>query len=123
MKTNKHHKLKYLGHIVSKRACECDPKMLAPVKSWKTLENVKKLTLFLGFANFYQRFIYKEFAHIAETLTSLFEYQVKKHHRKNKGGKVKEPKHWIWYKKRDHAFSALHDKLTEHPLLAYPDFS
>lgn len=117
-----HRKLKYLGHIVSEGGCECDPDMIAPVKSWKKPDNVKELMSFLGFANFYRRFI-KDFAHIAEPLTSLLGCQVKKNHRKKEGGKVKEPKPWRWGKEQDDAFAALRDRLTEPPLLAYPDFS
>ena len=65
-----HRKLKYLGHIVSEKEVECDEEITSPVKHWKPPENVMELQTFLGFANFYRRFI-KGFANIAQQLTSL----------------------------------------------------
>ena len=44
--------------------------LLAPVKDWKEPGNVKELQSFLGFANFFRRFI-KGFAEVAEPLNSL----------------------------------------------------
>ena len=42
------------------------------VKEWKTPIEVKKVESFLGFANFYGRFI-KNFSHIAKLLNKLKE--------------------------------------------------
>ena len=40
------------------------------VKEWKTLTKVKDVESFLGFTNFYQRFI-KNFSHTAKPLNEL----------------------------------------------------
>ena len=117
-----HRKLRYLGHIVSDLGVECDPGMVSPVKMWKRPENVKELMSFLGFANFYRRFI-QGFAHIADPLTSLLGCQVRKGQKKKKGENVKEPKEWIWGTAQTEAFELLQEKLTSPPLLAYPDFN
>ncbi len=111
-------KLKYLGHIVSERGVECDPDMLAPVKNWKVPGNVKELQSFLGFANFFRRFI-KGFASIAEPLSSLLGCQRKG----KKGEKKKVQKPWIWGPAQEEAFDRLQEALSSPPLLAYPDFS
>jgi len=42
------------------------------VKEWKTLIKIKEVESFLGFANFYSRFI-KNFSHTAKTLNKLKE--------------------------------------------------
>ena len=42
------------------------------IKEWKTLIKIKEVESFLGFANFYSRFI-KNFSHTAKTLNKLKE--------------------------------------------------
>ena len=113
-------KLKYLGHIVSDRGVECDPEMVAPVQQWKKPENVKDLQSFLGFCNFYRRFI-KGFATIAEPLTSLLGCKPKKG--KQKSEVVRSAKEWSWGPRQDEAFESLKRALVSPPLLSYPDFS
>ncbi|GJP76558.1 hypothetical protein CLOP_g6983 [Closterium sp. NIES-67] len=50
-------KVQFLGHIVSAQGVHVDPKKIEAVHTWKTPENVKELQQFLGFANYYNRFI------------------------------------------------------------------
>ena len=57
--------VRYLGHIVSKNGIESDPEKTTKVKHWSLPRNVKEVQHFLGFANYYQRFI-KSFAEIAK---------------------------------------------------------
>ena len=111
-----HRKLKYLGHVVSQHGVECDPDMISTVKDWKTPQNLKELQTFLGFANFYRRFI-KGFANMAEPLTSLLGDNKKK----NKGNNTKKP--WVWMKQQQSAFDKLKDALVSPPVLSYPDFT
>ena len=40
------------------------------VKEWKTLTKIKEVESFLGFANFYRRFI-QNFSHMAKPLNEL----------------------------------------------------
>ena len=108
-------KLKYLGHIVSEAGVECDPDMVAPVKDWKEPENQKQLQTFLGFANFYRRFV-EGFAHLAEPLTSLLGGNCKK-------GKKMELKPWVWGHEQQTAFDSLKQALVSPPVLVYPDFT
>ncbi|GJP31070.1 hypothetical protein CLOM_g8692 [Closterium sp. NIES-68] len=46
-----------LGHYVSAQGVHVDPKKIEAVRTWKTPENVKELQQFLGFANYYNRFV------------------------------------------------------------------
>ena len=47
----------YLGFIVSHNKIEMDPVKTAAIAAWKTPTNLKETQSFLGFANFYRRFI------------------------------------------------------------------
>jgi Retroviral aspartyl protease./Reverse transcriptase (RNA-dependent DNA polymerase). len=62
--------VKYLGLIVSTDGIQMDPAKVSAVKEWPTPHNVKDIQSFLGFANFYRRFI-REFAKKASALTRL----------------------------------------------------
>ena len=61
---------KYLGLIISTNGLRMDPEKVSAIKRWGTPATLKDLQRFLGFANFYRRFI-KGFSAIARPLTSL----------------------------------------------------
>lgn len=63
-------KVKYLGLILTTDGIEMDPAKVATVVQWPRPKNVKDVQAFLGFANFYRRFI-KGFSRIAKALTKL----------------------------------------------------
>jgi len=115
-----HRKLKYLGHIISENGVECDPDLIAPVRNWKIPENKKELQSFIGFCNFYRKFI-QGFANIAAPLSSLLGGNEKK------GGKKKKPTNtdiaWHWGPEQQCAFDMLRNLITTSPILAFPDFT
>jgi hypothetical protein len=51
------HKMEYLGYIIAPEGISMDPKKVRVVEEWKEPTNVKGVQSFLGFANFYRRFI------------------------------------------------------------------
>ncbi|CAI5470588.1 unnamed protein product [Closterium sp. Yama58-4] len=63
-------KVQFLRHMVSAEGVHVDPRKIEAVKKWKVLENVKELQQFLGFANYYNRFV-PQYAKIAAPLTDL----------------------------------------------------
>ncbi|CAI7741102.1 unnamed protein product [Closterium sp. NIES-53] len=63
-------KVQFLGHMVSAQGVHVDPKKIKAVRTWKTMENVKELQQFLGFANYYNWFV-PQYAKIATPLTNL----------------------------------------------------
>ncbi|GJP34764.1 hypothetical protein CLOM_g19193 [Closterium sp. NIES-68] len=63
-------KVQFLGHLVSAQGVRVDPKKIEVVHTWKTPENVKELQQFLGFVNYYKRFV-PQYAKIATLLTNL----------------------------------------------------
>jgi len=49
--------IKYLGVIISENKVQMDKKKLSGVLEWLVLTKVKQVQAFLGFVNFYYRFI------------------------------------------------------------------
>ncbi|KAJ1043953.1 hypothetical protein NDA10_005052 [Ustilago hordei] len=62
--------VEFLGYIIKPTGIEMDPEKVCTVKEWPMPESIHDIQRFLGFANFYQRFI-AHFARIAKPLTSL----------------------------------------------------
>ena len=56
--------IKYLGVVISHNSVKMDPAKVARVSEWPTPSNKKEVQSFLGFINFYQKFI-EGFLHIA----------------------------------------------------------
>ncbi|KAI0992309.1 hypothetical protein K3495_g15877, partial [Podosphaera aphanis] len=62
---------KYLGFIIEAgKGLQMDPEKIEAIKNWEAPTSVKGVRGFLGFANFYRRFIHK-FAELAKPLTDL----------------------------------------------------
>ena len=62
--------VEFLGHIISHNEIRMDPKKVSAVRDWKEPTNVKEVQAFLGFANYYRKFL-KAFGKIAAPLTEL----------------------------------------------------
>ncbi len=60
----------FLGYIVSVEGMRMDPDKIQAVVDWPTPDSRKALQRFLGFANFYRRFI-RSFSQLAAPLTAL----------------------------------------------------
>ena len=97
-------KIEYLGMIISKGHVAMDEKKVSGVLEWPVPTKVKHVQAFLGFANFYRRFI-KDFAKIVKPLTNL----------------TKKDTPWIWEKEQSDAFEALKKAFTTAPILRIPD--
>jgi hypothetical protein len=63
-------KTEYLGYIIAPEGISIDPEKVRAVEEWKELTNVKGIQSFLGFTNFYRRFIH-DFSKITAPLTKL----------------------------------------------------
>ena len=62
--------MKYLGHVVGSGEVRVDSDKVSSVKEWKAPTDIKGVQQFLGFANYYNRFV-EGFATIAAPLSSL----------------------------------------------------
>ena len=77
-----------------------DPVKLAAVKQWPQPKTVKDIQKFLGFCNFYRRFV-KAYLELARPLFDL----------------TKKGTPFLWTKRHDQAFTELQDALTSSPVL------
>ena len=119
--------VEFLGHQVSADGVQCSDKHIAAVSDWAEPKDVKELQTFLGFANFFRRFV-PGFAHVANPLTQLLKGHCHKKRsytksKKSKSKSVSEPAPWQWGPAQIHAFNSLKSALCSPPCLAYPDFS
>lgn len=62
--------VKFLGYIISPNGVEMEESKVKAIREWSRPKMVKEMQPFLGFANFYRRFI-RSFSCIAVPLTSL----------------------------------------------------
>ncbi len=62
--------VQFLGYIISADGIQMDQGKVQAIRDWPQPQSVKELQRFLGFANFYQRFI-KKFSLLSAPLTSM----------------------------------------------------
>jgi RNase H-like domain found in reverse transcriptase len=96
--------VEFLGIIIRPNQLTMDPMKLAGIKDWPTPTNVKAVCSFLGFGNFYRRFI-GHFADLAHPLNDL----------------TKKNKQFQWTNKCQIAFDTLKKKFAKSPVLLMPD--
>jgi hypothetical protein len=63
-------KTKYLGFIIGTDGIQVDPEKIKVIQDWQPPSTVKGVQSFLGFCNFYRRFI-REYGRIARPLNKL----------------------------------------------------
>lgn len=80
-------KIKYLGLIIEEGRMSMDPMKLKGIQDWPTPTTVKQVWSFLGFGNFYRRFIWR-FSDLAWPLNAL----------------LQKDKDFLWDKSAQHAF-------------------
>ncbi|GAA5895480.1 hypothetical protein JCM6882_006265 [Rhodosporidiobolus microsporus] len=68
--------VEYLGYIVNREGIMMDPSKIASIRSWPTPEKLQHVQSFLGFTNFYRRFI-KDYSKLTAPLTRFTKKGVK----------------------------------------------
>ncbi|XP_069154560.1 uncharacterized mitochondrial protein AtMg00860-like [Solanum lycopersicum] len=68
--------LNFFGHLVSKNKVLMDPKKVQAIVDWQAPHHVKDLSLFLGLANYYRKFIANN-SKRAASLTDLLKKDTK----------------------------------------------
>ncbi|XP_054624868.1 retrotransposon-derived protein PEG10 isoform X1 [Dunckerocampus dactyliophorus] len=94
----------FLGYIVEKGQLRADPAKIQAVVEWPTPKSRKHLQRFLGFANFYRRFI-RNFSSKAGPLTRLTSPKIP----------------FVWTPEANSAFNTLKTLFTSAPVLVHPD--
>jgi hypothetical protein len=95
--------IEYLGMIIRPGEVHMNPGKVAMVRDWTTPVNLREVRAFIGFANFYRRFI-EDFASIARPLHDL----------------TKKDTPWQWHSEQQKAFNELKQRFCkEHILKVY----
>lgn len=95
----------FLGFILREGQLQMDPAKTDAVRKWPTPKSVKEVQQFLGFANFYRKFI-RNFSSVAAPISALTK-------------KTKEP--FVWTSKAEEAFQDLKLRFSSAPVLVLPD--
>src|SRR6266478_5572628 len=93
--------IEYLGFILSPNGLQMDPSKVSAIMEWPEPQKVKDIQAFLGFTNFYQRFIHG-YAELTLPLTKL----------------CKKNTLWYFRKEEVEAFNQLKNAFTTAPVLA-----
>jgi hypothetical protein len=96
--------VEFLGMVLSEGKIRMDSAKLAGIAKWPAPQTVKQVRSFLGFANFYRKFI-GHFAGITKPLTEL----------------TKKGIDFKWTEECQHAFEDLKRRFMEKPVLVHPD--
>jgi len=91
-----------LGVRVGRGEVKMENEKIKAIQDWETPKKVKDVESFLGFVNFYRRFI-RNFSDIAVPLNRL-----------------KGKQDWKWEEEEQNAFETLKARITEEPVLALP---
>src|SRR6202789_1056477 len=98
--------IEYLRLIISEGEMRMDPVKVAGVTEWPAPTNRKEVQSFLGFANFYRRFI-EGFLHHAKPMFEL----------------TKKDRKWSWGTNEQSAFDEIKTRITSSPILRFADDS
>jgi hypothetical protein len=96
-----HQEVKYLGLIISTEGINMDSEKITAVQDWEAPRNLKDVRAFLGFANFYRRFVWN-YSKIIQPLTLLTRKGVT----------------FVWKEEQQKAFDTLKNTLMSVPVLA-----
>lgn len=97
--------VEYLGYIISENGISMSKEKVDCILNWQRPQSLKETQSFIGFANFYRRFI-KGFSAIAQPLTSSMKLDAKS---------------WKWTPEMDVAFQRLKEAFTTAPILVHFD--
>ncbi len=93
----------YLSVIISENSIRMDPVKIAGITEWLTPTKKQELQLFLGFMNFYRKFI-TNYWKVVKALTALTGLAP-----------------WKWMREQDKAFVELKRRMAEDVILAIPN--
>ena len=97
-------RIEYLGYVITPNGVSMNSEKIKAVLDWKAPTNIKEIQMFLGFCNFYRKFI----DGYAETTSSLSRL-------------LKKDVPFKWTKEQEDAFEEIKQKYIKAPILLHPD--
>lgn len=94
----------YLGLVVSTEGIKMDPSKVEAVTNWESPRDVRDVRAFIGFANFYRRFI-EAFSKIVAPMVEL----------------TKKDVPFAWRREQDESFTSLKERFISAPILTHFD--
>jgi hypothetical protein len=106
--------MEFLGFIINKDGIQMDPQRIQTIQEWKDHppQSYRDVQIFLGFCNFYRRFI-RRYAHYSRPLSQLL--------KGSKNGKKFGDLKKEWGPQQEQAFHTLLDAFTKAPILRHYD--
>lgn len=98
--------VEFLGFIISGNEIKMDPKKIKSIVEWKSPKSAHDIQIFLGFANFYRRFI-QNYSKVVAPITKLL--------------KKDEQNKWEWTNDAESAFQLLKEMFISEPVLKHFD--
>jgi len=98
--------VEFLGYVIGRDRIKMAKEKVQTVLEWKTPESLTEVQSFLGFANFYRRFI-QNYSQVPRPLTELT--------------KKERKEDWAWNQEAQTAFEELKRLFTTAPILAHFD--
>jgi len=96
--------VEFLGYVIGRNGIAMSQEKVEAVLSWEEPKSLSETQSFLGFANFYRRFI-KDYSRVARPLTEL----------------TKKTERWSWNPEAGRDFNELKKRFTTAPILAHFD--
>jgi transposase InsO family protein len=97
-------KIEYLGMVIEEGKVSMDPGKVKGIQDWPVPTTVKQVRSFLGFGNFYRRFI-RKYSDLAKPLNDL----------------LKKDRTFDWTDECQQTFEELKRRFSEEPVLMMPD--
>jgi hypothetical protein len=97
-------KVQFLGYVLTGTEIRMDPQKIEAVRNWPTPTNKSEVRSFLGFSNYYRKFI-AHYGEIAKSLTNL----------------TRDDAMFEWTPEADKVFNELKKRYTEEPILTHFD--
>src|ERR1051325_9799078 len=97
-------RLEYLGVIITPNSIEMDPVKLDGIRNWPTPKSVRNVRQFIGFCNFYRKFI-NHYSDITKPLNSL----------------TRKTTTFEWTEEAELSFNKLKESFLKHPILQMVD--
>jgi len=98
--------VEFLGYIIGRNGMKMSEEKVKAVLSWEMPKSLTEVQLFLGFPNFYRRFI-QDYSGVVRLLTELT--------------KKEAGQDWRWNPEAEKAFKELKNRFTTAPILAHFD--